>query len=133
MQAIITIEMSDGYRVQWEVPDVVAQDVLDNLCGSLAETPKVRKPLEFEPMSDIPNAHVAKGFSYNYVLLSKDYGNDVCLYQMDAEDDFCPVNASRAQRFRRFNSDFGDLFPMGAALLAAQDWDDEVNGWLVNA
>lgn len=132
MSAKVTVEFNDGRKALWALPSDPDGAVAVNLLESkLGQPNKIREPLDFQPLGFIPNGYTADSSNgrWTFLIVVRDYGRDVVLYQMPTGESLCPVNIDRAERFQRFSVEFGDVIPWGQAMCAAQDWDDAENGW----
>ena len=129
MSASVTVEFEDGRIAVWDFNvDGKGAEAVALLVTKFGEATQIRTPLEFNPLTGIADTFIAESDHYSYVVISYEYGKEVRLYQMPADQPLCPVNIERCERFELFTMDDCEM-PLGTAFYAAQVWDDAVTGW----
>lgn len=112
----------------WELTNQDALRAVHWLSATLAPATQVRHPLEFNNMDGITNGFISETSDWYYIVVSREDGRNVSLYQMSTDEPLCPININRCERFERFTIE-DSAYPLAAAFNAAQVWDDAVNGW----
>jgi hypothetical protein len=124
MSAEVTVAFDNGRMARWtNTTNADGEDAMRLLSLALGvpdEEQKAHSLISDWERWEGRNAYIAFSDLHTYIILPVE--EDVKLYQMLANADLCPLNAERAERFKRFSKVMGDVIPIVAAANAAEEW-----------